>query len=256
MCSRRAASVAAGTNRRTSHAAANAAPTRPTSRSTKSGMPISMATPASSAARGGSVIGTRAVARSTATTASDASRPTNSAIATDDTMGDAAAIRISASPRDDGRPSGRSTATSAATASGEATSSQTTSRASSAGRARQAVAAPQSRRTSANASGITSVGTSSGCAIAASGGAARPSSTPAAISRVAWRPIHARPSPRMNIGRFSAGRAQSATRCARHCWKGANDGASSVCHPCLAIPRRSPRRLGIPHRAAWFTTSP
>ncbi len=197
MCSRWVASVAAGTTCRMSHAAANAAPTRPTSRPTRSSMPISMVTPVSRVARGGSVIGTSAVVSSTATTASDASRPTNSAIATDDTIGDAAAIRISASPRGHGSPSGRSTATSAATASGDAISSQATRRASSAGCARQADAAPQSRRTSASARGITSAGTSSGCASSASGGATRPSRTPAAISRVACRPIHARPVPRM-----------------------------------------------------------
>ena len=59
-------------------------------------MPISSVTPTSAAAIGGSVSGTSAVHSSTATIASVASRPTISAIATDETIGDEAAISTSA----------------------------------------------------------------------------------------------------------------------------------------------------------------
>ncbi len=142
-------------------------------------------------ATGGSVTGTSAVAKTTATTASVASSPTKSAIATLDTMGEEADIRIRASRRPAGSPSASAGVVTAQTRSGDTPRIQTTSAATRPGRRRLAVMADQSSRINASASGITSAGTSKGFASAASGGTRKPIRTPPAMNFVAWRPTNA-----------------------------------------------------------------
>ena len=170
MRSRCATSAAGGTTRRTTHAATNAPPTMAASRPMKAGRLIVSSRSSKASATAGSVTGTSAVAKTTATTASAASSPTKSAIATLDTIGDEADIRISASRKPAGSPSARAGVVTAQTRSGDTPRIQTTSAATSPGRRRLAAMADQSSRIKASASGITSVGTSSGFASAASGG--------------------------------------------------------------------------------------
>ena len=79
-----------------SQATAKALPTRSASRSMNAPNPIVSSRRPGAAESGGSVRGTSAVHNRTATIASPASRPTISAIATEETMGEDAAIRTNA----------------------------------------------------------------------------------------------------------------------------------------------------------------
>ena len=89
--------------------------------------PIVSVTPTRAAESGGSVSGTSAVHSRTATIASVASSRTISAIATEETIGEDAAISTSASRNGAGKPRGASAVTAAQTRTGEMPSSQTTS---------------------------------------------------------------------------------------------------------------------------------